>query len=103
MLKFKVVYLYWNDSTKGEHFVKAMGGDSVRASWISWWTANVIWILLFAAGSFVVWTREVDGAGVTQTPELKLIAFIVLLVAFIIPLVFQIVWLIINLKKSKNH
>ncbi|WP_240378238.1 DUF3923 family protein [Bacillus piscicola] len=75
----------------------------MRASWITWWIANVSWILLFAAGSFVVWTREVDGAGVTQTPELKLIAFIVLLVAFIIPLIIQIVWLIINLKKSGNR
>jgi len=72
----------------------------VKLRWFFWWIANIIWIVLFAAGSFVVWTREVDGAGVTQTPELKLVAFIVLLVAFTIPLIIQIVWLIVNLKRS---
>jgi len=60
----------------------------------------MLWVVLFGAGTFVVWTREVDGAGVTQTPELKLVAFIVLLVAFVIPLIIQIAWLIINLKKD---
>ena len=72
----------------------------MKLRWFFWWIANIIWIVLFAAGSFVVWTREVDGAGVTQTPELKLVAFIVLLVAFTIPLIIQIVWLIVNLKRS---
>ena len=52
--------------------------------------------------SFLKQAREVDGAGVTQTFELKLVAFTVLLVAFIIPLIIQIVWLIINLRKGKR-
>lgn len=52
--------------------------------------------------SFLKRAREVDGAGVTQTSELKLVAFTVLLVAFIIPLIIQIVWLIINLRKGKR-
>jgi len=37
--------------------------------------------------SFLKRAREVDGAGVMQTSELKLVAFTVLLVAFIIPLI----------------
>lgn len=74
----------------------------MKQSWVLWWIANIIWFVLFAVGSFVVWTREVDGAGVTQTFELKLVAFTVLLVAFIIPLIIQIVWLIINLRKGKR-
>ncbi|MGM8366669.1 DUF3923 family protein [Virgibacillus sp. W0181] len=53
------------------------------------------------AGSFVVWIREVDGAGVTQTFELKLVAFIVLLATFIIPLIMQVVWMILNSKKGR--
>lgn len=61
----------------------------------------MIWIILFAIGTVVVWTREVDGAGVTQTPELKLLAFIVLLIAFIFPLIIQVIWLIVNFKASK--
>ncbi|WP_068677795.1 DUF3923 family protein [Oceanobacillus sp. Castelsardo] len=75
----------------------------MKKRWVSWWIANIIWIVLFAAGSFVVWTREVDGAGVTQTPELKLVSFIVLLIAFIIPLIIQIIWLIFNLKKAREN
>ncbi|AUO13487.1 DUF3923 family protein [Priestia megaterium] len=74
----------------------------MKRRWISWWIANMIWIILFAVGTAVVWTREVDGAGVTQTPELKLLAFIVLLIAFIFPLSIQVIWLIINFKASKH-
>ncbi|PVE74972.1 DUF3923 family protein [Priestia megaterium] len=74
----------------------------MKRRWISWWIANMIWIILFAVGTAVVWTREVDGAGVTQTPELKLLAFIVLLIAFIFPLIVQVIWLIVNFKASKH-
>ncbi|MFS2172957.1 DUF3923 family protein [Priestia megaterium] len=74
----------------------------MKRRWISWWIANIIWIILFAVGTAVVWTREVDGAGVTQTPELKLLAFIMLLIAFIFPLIIQVIWLIVNFKASKH-
>ena len=74
----------------------------MKRRWISWWIANIIWIILFVVGTAVVWTREVDGAGVTQTPELKLFAFIVLLIACIFPLIIQVIWLIINFKASKH-
>jgi len=74
----------------------------VKRRWISWWIANIIWIILFVVGTAVVWTREVDGAGVTQTPELKLLEFIVLLIACIFPLIIQVIWLIINFKASKH-
>ncbi len=75
----------------------------MKARWVSWWLANLFWIVLFIAGTIVVFTREVDGAGVTQTPELKWISFIVLLVAFGIPLIIQIVWLSVNLRKENQH
>ncbi|MEE3892113.1 DUF3923 family protein [Priestia megaterium] len=74
----------------------------MKRRWISWCIANIIWIILFAVGTAVIWTREVDGAGVTQTPELKLLGFIVLLIACIFPLIIQVIWLIINLKVSKH-
>lgn len=74
----------------------------MKRRWISWWIANMIWIILFAVGTVVVWTREVDGAGVTQTSALKLLAFIVLLIAFIFPLIIQVIWLIVNFKASKH-
>ncbi|RIJ66952.1 DUF3923 family protein [Rummeliibacillus sp. POC4] len=75
----------------------------MKKQWIFWWLANIIWIILFAVGSAVVWLRTVDGAGVTQTIELKLVAFIVLLSAFIIPFLFQMVWMIVNLKKGREN
>lgn len=75
----------------------------MKRRWASWWIANIIWIILFVAGSVFVWTREVDGAGAVQTPKLKLIAFIVLLIAFMIPVIIQVVWLVINLRKNNNN
>lgn len=81
------------------HFSLGNGrNDNVKKRWVSWWIANIIWIIIFAVGTVVIWTREVDGAGVTQTPELKLVAFIVLLIAFILPIIIQVVWLIVNLR-----
>lgn len=74
----------------------------MKKRWIFWWIANIIWITLFAGGTFVVWTREVDGAGVTQTPALKLVAFIFLLMAFLLPIIIQVVWLIFNFKINSN-
>lgn len=74
----------------------------MKARWGSWWITNIIWLGLFVVGTIVIWTREVDAAGVTQTPELKLVAFITLLIAFIIPIIIQMVWLIVNLKKRSE-
>ena len=59
-------------------------------------------MVVFVMGTALVWLRDVDGAGVTQTSELKLIAFIVLLVAFIFPFIIQVVWLIVNLKTGSS-
>ncbi len=61
---------------------------------------NVFWLILFAIGTAFVWLREIDGSGVIQTPEAKLVSFIVLLIAFIFPFIFQMIWLIINIVVS---
>ncbi|MBJ7994689.1 DUF3923 family protein [Bacillus mycoides] len=74
----------------------------MKRRWIFWWIGNIFWIITFGILAAIIWLREVDGAGVTQTPELKLIAFIVLLIAFILPLIIQVVWLIVNLRKSRK-
>ncbi|MBX9965972.1 DUF3923 family protein [Priestia aryabhattai] len=42
------------------------------------------------------------GERVTQTPQLKLLAFIVLLIAFIFPVIIQVRWLIFNFKANKH-
>lgn len=71
----------------------------MKKRWLFWWISNIFWVVIFGASSAFVWLREVDGAGVTQTPVTKLVAIIVLLIAFIIPVIVQAVWLIINLVK----
>ncbi|EJS56714.1 DUF3923 domain-containing protein [Bacillus cereus] len=70
--------------------------------WIYWWIGNIFWIITFGILAAIIWLREVDGAGVTQTPELKSVAFIVLLITFILPIIIQVVWLIVNLRKSRK-
>ncbi|GLV61393.1 membrane protein [Bacillus mycoides] len=74
----------------------------MKKRWISWWIGNIFWIIVFGIWAAIIWLRDVDGAGVTQTPELKLVAFIVLLIAFILPILIQVVWLIVNLRKSRK-
>lgn len=71
--------------------------DDLKKRWFSWWIVNIFWIVLFVIGAAIIWLRENDGAGVTQTPELRLVALIVLLFAFIIPIIIQVVWLIVNI------
>ncbi|MGG5794281.1 DUF3923 family protein [Bacillus cereus] len=74
----------------------------MKRRWIYWWIGNIFWIITFGILAAIIWLREVDGTGVTQTLELKLIAFIVLLIAFILPLIIQVVWLLVNLRKSRK-
>jgi hypothetical protein len=47
--------------------------------------------------------REVDAAGVTQTTKLKLINVGVLGFAYLILVIIQIIWLIINIIYSKKQ
>jgi len=65
--------------------------------WIFWWIVNGFWMILFLSGTALVWLRKVDGAGVNQTTELKFISFAILLVAFIVPLFIQVIWLVVNI------
>lgn len=74
----------------------------MKKRWLKWWGFNIFWIVLFVVGSIIIWLRDVDGAGVTQTPELRFIAFIVLLIAFVIPIIIQVVWMIFILRNSRN-
>ncbi len=82
-------------------YAKDERSDFMKKRWISWWITNCFWAMLFVLGTIMVWTRKVDGAGAIQTPEIKLLSFIVLVLAFVIPLVIQIVWLVVNVRTSK--
>ncbi len=65
-----------------------------------WWASSFIWFVLFAATAMFIGFRDVDGAGVEQTPELRLAAFLVLGVAFVFILLCQLVFLYFARKKN---
>ena len=58
-----------------------------------WWATSLLWLVLFGAIATFIGVREVDAVGVEQTPELRLIAFSVLGVAFVFVLLCQLVFL----------
>lgn len=59
-----------------------------------WWVINIVWLFIFAAGAIFIGVREVDYAGVVQTPEVRMVSFIVLGIAFLIVALFQLILLI---------
>ena len=69
----------------------------MKTSWIIWWIVTVFWMITFAGMSLAILIRKVDGSGMIQSPEARMYALIVLLIAYIIPFIIQIVWLIINI------
>ena len=68
-----------------------------------WWISSFFWLIFFAATAIFIGVRDVDGAGVEQTPELRLIAFIVLGIAFLFVLLCQLVFLYLVRKTQKVH
>ena len=65
-----------------------------------WWATSLLWLALFGATAIFIAVREVDGAGVVQTPELRLIAFAILGVAFVFVLLCQLVFLYFARKRK---
>lgn len=65
-----------------------------------WWASSFVWFVLFAATAIFVGVREVDGAGVVQTPEVRFVSFLVLGVAFIFILLCQLVFLYFARKRK---
>ncbi|MGE7942758.1 DUF3923 family protein [Lysinibacillus xylanilyticus] len=58
-----------------------------------WWAINIVWLFIFAVGAIFIGVREVDAAGVVQTPEIKMISFAVLGIVFIVVVLFQLIFL----------
>lgn len=65
-----------------------------------WYATSLLWLALFGATAVFIAVREVDGAGAVQTPELRLIAFAVLGVAFVFVLLCQLVFLYFARKRK---
>lgn len=66
-----------------------------------WWTTTLFWLVLFSATAVFIGVRKVDGSGLEQTPELRLVAYIVLGVVFVFILVCQLVFLYFVRKKKQ--
>lgn len=75
----------------------------MKISWTFWWIISSMEILSFLVFAVFLWMRDVDASGVTQTTELKFINVGVLGLAYLIPILIQIIWLIINLVYSKKQ
>ncbi|MDD1503369.1 DUF3923 family protein [Lysinibacillus sp. NPDC095746] len=59
-----------------------------------WWALNIVWLFIFAAGAIFIGLREVDFAGVVQTPEVRMVSFIILGILFLFVVLFQLMLLI---------
>ncbi|WP_436963493.1 DUF3923 family protein [Staphylococcus xylosus] len=75
----------------------------MKISWIFWWTIGAIEILSFIGFAIFLWARNVDASGAIQTIELKWINIAVIGIAYLIPLIIQLIWLIINLVFSRKQ
>lgn len=74
----------------------------MKISWIFWWIVNIFWLSIFTGLSLFIWLRKVDGTGAVQTPELRLLSFVILIIAFILPAIIQVIWLIVNMIITKS-
>ena len=68
-----------------------------------WWISSFFWLIFFAATAIFIGVREIDGSGTEQTPELRIVAFIVLGIAFTFVLLCQLVFLYFARKTQKIH
>ncbi|MDX8047209.1 DUF3923 family protein [Gracilibacillus sp. S3-1-1] len=74
----------------------------MKKRWIFWWVANLFWAIIFAMGVGFLMFRDVDAAGVAQTPELAIFSSILFGLLFVIPFIIQVVWLILNFTLKKR-
>lgn len=75
----------------------------MKISWILWWIISSIEIFSFLLFALFLWMRDIDASGATQATELKFINIGVLGLAYLVPVIVQVIWLIINLVYSKKQ
>ncbi|QRQ67850.1 DUF3923 family protein [Corynebacterium tuberculostearicum] len=74
----------------------------MKLSWALWWTVTLIEVLSFIALSALLLVRSEDAAGAQQTIELRLLNVAILIFAYLIPFVIQVVWFILNKRAEKK-
>ncbi|MEA0562157.1 DUF3923 family protein [Lysinibacillus irui] len=67
-----------------------------------WWAINFAWIFLFSAFALVIGIRSGDAAGIVQTPDVKMVSFIILGVIFLFVVMIQLIFLYFIRKKTKT-
>ncbi|MFS0781295.1 DUF3923 family protein [Bacillus sp. 1P06AnD] len=66
-----------------------------------WWVVNVFWLVIFTILAIIIGTRQEDGAGAVQTPEIRIITFIIWGIAFVFILIIQLIWFYIVRKRIR--
>lgn len=66
----------------------------------SWIIVSIFEVLIYVLLSLLIFSRSIDGSGVAQTPELKMITWYILDVPFAFLLIVQIIWFV-SIKKTK--
>ncbi|MBU7558427.1 DUF3923 family protein [Levilactobacillus brevis] len=66
----------------------------------TWMIVSIVEIFVFVLLLIFIFTRKVDGSGLVQTPEVKMITWYVLDVPFVLLVIVQVVWGII-IKKQR--
>lgn len=66
----------------------------------TWMIVSIVEIFVFVLLSIFIFTRKVDGSGLVQTPEVKMITWYVLDAPFVLLVIVQVVWGII-IKKQR--
>ncbi|MEH6944941.1 DUF3923 family protein [Bacillus sp. JJ722] len=68
----------------------------------TWWITNAVWIVILGALGLFLGLRQVDGAGVIQTPEVRMMSFTIYGEIVIAIVIIQLI-LLFFVKKNENN
>ncbi|WP_338653879.1 DUF3923 family protein [Lysinibacillus sp. Y5S-8] len=60
---------------------------------IIWWVINIVWLLIFSGLAVFIGVRNVDAAGMVQTPGIKMVSFVILGIVFLVVMLIQLIFL----------
>ena len=65
-----------------------------------WKVVNILELVIFVVGILFLWFRKVDGSGVVNTTNNKMVSIAMLVIFFIILAIIQLIWFRALKKKS---
>lgn len=57
-----------------------------------WKVVNILELVIFVVGILFLWFRKVDGSGVVNTTNNKMVSIAMLVIFFIILAIIQLIW-----------